>query len=73
MLSCLLDLCRSKNIICNICNYQIKSDEKIFSCKICSNKMHNSCYLNKNGIRAYCGCSNCAIIKGFSINKNKND
>jgi hypothetical protein len=70
MLSFLLDLCRSKKIICNICNYHIKSDEKISSCKKCSNKMHKSCYLNKNGIRPYCGCSNCIIIKGFLINKN---
>ena len=70
MLDCLLDLCRSKKIICKICNYQIKLDEKIFSCKKCSNKMHKSCFLNINGVRAYCGCSNCNTIKGFLINKN---
>lgn len=63
MLSCLLDLCK-------ICNYKIKLDEKVFSCKKCSNKMHKSCFLNKNGFRPYCGCSNCIIVKGFLINKN---
>jgi len=70
MFSYLINLFTYKKRVCKICNYPIKFDEKVFACKKCPNKMHKSCFLNKNGLRGFCGCPNCNVIKGILVNKN---